>query len=122
MYIILPKQFNPWKVAPMIGSIVVVGVLTFWALHSVKTEQMNMQNCLIWELMFYKFKLDCNTKEVTKNVSCAQSEGTVDCSIVTRWYKKFCLSCKNLYNQPWPSRPKKMDFKAMLQDRSKSGE
>ena len=34
--------------------------------------------------------------EATKNIYCMKSKGAVDHSPVTRWFKKFCLSCKNL--------------------------
>ena len=48
MYIMLPKQFNPWEVLAVIGSIVVVGVLTRCALlHSVCDFKMNVQHSLI---------------------------------------------------------------------------
>ena len=51
-----PKQFRPWK---QVSNIVVVGVLTLSALrHSdLKAAQMNMQHCLIQELMLYDYKL-----------------------------------------------------------------
>ena len=56
---------------------------------------MNMQHSLIWEFMLYKFKLGHNAMKAAKNI-CAKDEGAVDHSTVTRWFKKFCLGCKNL--------------------------
>ena len=35
----------------------------------------------------------------TKNICCAKGNGTVDHNTITRWFKKFCLACKNLDNQ-----------------------
>ena len=71
----------------MVGSIVVVGVLTCTMLHSMcnlKATQMNMQHNLIQELMLYKFQLGCIGAEATKNTCCVKSEGTVNHSTVTR--------------------------------------
>ena len=56
----------------MLGSIVVVGVLTCPALfHSVgdlKAVQMNVQHSLIQEFMLYKFELDHSNTETSKNI------------------------------------------------------
>ena len=64
MYIMRLKQFKLLNV---------VSALTCCALlHSVcnlKATQMNMQHCLIWELVLYKFEL-----EVTINIVCSWSE------------------------------------------------
>ena len=57
----------------------------------LKTAQMNGQHSLIQELMLYNFKLDHNTMKATKNICFAKSEGTVDHSTVTRWFKKIPL-------------------------------
>ena len=43
---------------------------------------------IIWELKLYMFQLHNNT-EVTKNICCLKSEGAVDYSTVTRWFKIF---------------------------------
>ena len=55
------KQFEVQKVPIMVGSIMVVGVLTHYALlHSVgdlKAVQMNDQHGLTQKLMLYKFEL-----------------------------------------------------------------
>ena len=51
---------------------------------------MNMQHSLILELTLYDFKLGHNIAEAIKNI-CAKSEGTIDLSTVTRWFKKFGL-------------------------------
>ena len=103
MYITWLKQFKLWKVPTVVGSIVVVGVLTHCALlHSMcdlKFTQMNMQHSLIWELMLYKYKLSHNTMEATKNICCAKGEEVVDHSTVTRWWNKFCSGCKNCNDQ-----------------------
>ena len=57
---------------------------------------MNVQCNLIQELMLYEIEMGHNDAEVTKNICCAKGEGAVDHSQVTRWFKKFCLCCKNL--------------------------
>ena len=100
-------------------SIMVIGVLTCCALlHSMcdlKATQMNMQCSLIWKLMLYEFKLDYNTVDATKNICGTKYGGTIDHNTVTRWFKKFCLGCKNLDDQTRSSRPKAMDSKAIFQ-------
>ena len=53
-----------------------------------------MQHCLIHR--HYKFELCHNAVEAIKNISCTKVEGTVDHIIVTRWFKKSYLGCKNL--------------------------
>ena len=65
-------------------------------------------------MMFYEFELVHNTKEVTKNFSCAKGEGVVDHSTVTRWFKKFHSSGKNIDNQARSGSPKTMDSETML--------
>ena len=49
--------------------------------------------------MLYKFKLGQNVKEATKNICFVEGEGTIGQSIVSRFFKKFCLSFKILNNQ-----------------------
>ena len=60
--------------------------LTYYALpHSVcdlKAAQMDVQCCLIWELMLNKFEQGPNTSESTTNIS-AKGEGTVNSNTVT---------------------------------------
>ena len=46
--------------------------------------------------MVYKFELDHNTGEATKNIGCLESDGAVDHRTVTRWFKKYHSDCKNL--------------------------
>ena len=75
------------KVPGVVGSIMVVGVLTSCALLycvcDLKAAQMNMDCCLIWKLMLYKFKLDHNTAEATKNICYAKGQSVVDHGTVT---------------------------------------
>ena len=65
----------------MFGSIVVVGVLTRYAvLHSawdLKAVRMNVHHSLIQELMFYEFGLNHNAMEATKNTFYAKNEGAL---------------------------------------------
>ena len=78
------KLFKPWKVPALVGSIMVVSVLTCALLPSMcelKATQMNMPYSLIWELILYKFELGHNAEEATKNI-CVKGEGAVDYSTV----------------------------------------
>ena len=83
MYITRPKQFKWWQVTTTVGHIIVVGVLTHYALlhfvSNLKATQMNMQHSLICELSFTSFEQCYNTTEATKNICCT----------VTRWLKYF---------------------------------
>ena len=76
---------------------------------------MNMQHCLILELILYKFELSHDTVEATKNICCAKDEDGVDHSRVTRWFKKFPLGFQNLDNQASSVWSKSVDFKTVLQ-------
>ena len=78
------------------------------------------QCSLIQELMLYKFELGYYTTEITATIRSAKVEGTVDCSTVTSWFKKFCLDCKNLNYQVSSNRPKSMDCLAVLQVKEKN--
>ena len=103
-------------VPTVVGSILIVGVLTHCALvlsmYDLKAAQVNVQHSLIWEFMLYKFTLCHKAAEATKNICCAKSEEIIDQSTVTRWFKKFHSG----YNsQVRSSRPKIIDSKAMLQ-------
>ena len=65
--------------------------------------------------MLYEFKLGHNAAEATKNICCVKGEGTVDYNTVTRWFKKFCLGCKNCNDQARLGRPKTMNSEDLLQ-------
>ena len=58
-----------------------------------------MQCSLIWEFMLYKFKLSHDDAEVTKNNFYIKGESPVNHSTVAKCLKRFCLGCKNLYDQ-----------------------
>ena len=64
--------------------------------------------------MLYKFKLGHNATKATKRICCAKSEGAVDHRIVTRWFKKFYLVCKNFNNLARSGSPKSKDSLAVL--------
>ena len=61
--------------------------------------------------MLYKLKLSHNTTEETKNICFVK----VNSSLVTRWFKKFSLVCKNLNNQAKSNRFKTMDSEIVFQ-------
>ena len=107
------KQFKPWKSPTVHGSILVVDALTHCALLQSKCDlkavQKNMQYSLIWELILYKFQLDHDTMEATKNICYTKDNGTVNYFTITRLFKKFCWGCKNLNNQS------KLDCETVLQ-------
>ena len=63
--------------------------------------------------MLYKFDMDHNTVEATKNNSYAKSEGAVNHSTLTRRLKKLQLGCKNLNNQVRSGWPKNVDSNAI---------
>ena len=118
-YVLWPNQLKPWEVPAVIGSIVVVDVLTCCALlHFVcdlKAIDMNRGSNLIQELVLYEFEQDhCMTK-ASKNVCCVKSEGPVDHCTITRLFKEFSLSCKNIDNHAMSVRPKTVCSEAMLQ-------
>ena len=60
--------------------------------------------------MFFDFKQFNNAAEDTK-----ESESAVDHSTLTRWFKKFWSSCKNLDDQARSVRPKSVACKTLLQ-------
>ena len=71
----------------MVGSIVVVSVLTcalLCSIYDMKAIKMNMQQSFIRKLMLHKFKLSYNTKEATKNIYCEKDKVAVDHNTVTR--------------------------------------
>ena len=76
---------------------------------------MNVQRKLIQELMLNVFKLDHNALEATKNVCYAKGESAVDLCTVTRWFKKFHLSCKNVTDQAKSGWSKIMESEVVLQ-------
>ena len=97
----------------------VVGVLThcplLYFLCDLKPSQMNVQHNLIQQIMPYDFEMSHNAAEATKNICCTKDERAVDHSIITRWFKKFCLGCKNLNNQAMSGGPKTVDSEAVWQ-------
>ena len=70
VYIMLLKQTKPWEVLTKVDSVVIVSTLTLCVLlHSrldLKAPQMNVQHCLVQELVLYEFELGHNTKEANK--------------------------------------------------------
>ena len=76
------------------------------SMRDLKAAQMNVQNSLIQELIFYKFELGYNTMEATKDICFVKSEDEVDHRTVTKWSKNFHSGCKNLDNQAKLCRPK----------------
>ena len=90
----------------MVGSIVVVGVLTCCALlHSMcdlKATQVTVQYSLIGNLCFMSSKW-------AKNICFTKGEDTVDHNTVTRWLKKFGSDYRNLNNQARSGRAKTVD-------------
>ena len=108
------KQFKSWRVPIVVSSIVVVSTLTRCVLlHSVcnfKAVQMDVQRCLIRELILYEFELDHNASaEEIKNIWRVKEENAV-----IRWLKKFRSSCTNRNNQTRSVKPKSMDPEAVL--------
>ena len=81
-------------------------------LNCVPNQNTFCYRSLIWELMLYKFKLDYNAAEATKNIWSGKGEGVVDNNTATRWFKKVCFGCKNFTRS---SRPKNMDSETGLQ-------
>ena len=103
------KQFNQWNIPTVVGSIVVVGVLTHSALlHSVcdsKATQMKAQEIILilyWAITPWK-----QPKEFVV--------WKVKTKLITVYFKKFCSSYKNFNNRTRSGKPKTMDFKAVLQ-------
>ena len=115
-FIMLLKLFKLWKLPTVVGSIMLVGVLTCCALlHlmcDLKPTKMNVQCSLIQELMLHEFKLDHKAVKTTKNIFNMKGEGSVDHHNTVI---KFCSACKNLIDQAKSSRAKIMDSEAMLQ-------
>ena len=110
MYITWTNLFKLRKWPVVIGSIAVGGALTYCALLQsvcyLKTALMNLQHCLIHELMIYA--------KITENIYCVKGICAVDPNIVIRWLKRFCLGCKNLDNQARSGRPKTVNSKTVL--------
>ena len=76
--------------------------------------QMNTQRRLIEELEIYKFELGYYAPEETKNICWANSKNTVNCSIVTKWFKKFRSVCKNLDVQEGVDMPKIVGLESLI--------
>ena len=74
--------------------------------------QMNVQHSLIWEFMFYKFKLGQNNTHKQPKTFVEQKAKV---QLITRWLKKFCLAWKNIDDQVVLDRLKTIDSEAMLQ-------
>ena len=77
------------RVPNVVGCIVVVGAHCILFHSDLEAAQMNMQHCLIHELMLYKFELGHNTIEVTKSIFHVKGEGTDDHRPATVWFKQF---------------------------------
>ena len=105
-YMLVCSEHITQKVLTVVGSIVVLGVLTylvlFHSLWDLKAIQRNMQHSLIWELMLNKFGHSHKPREATIDICFMKDEDTVDHSIVTRWFQKFCSVFKNVSNQARP--------------------
>ena len=115
----MTKAVQPVVVLHCVDSIVIVGVLTRYALlHFMcdfKAAQMNIRHSLIRELMLYNFELGHNTTETTKNICCVKGKSTIDHSTVTRWFKRFCSESKSLNNLAKTGKPKIVDLEATFQ-------
>ena len=70
------KKFKALYIPTVVDSIVISCVLTRCALlhfvYDIKIAQIKVQCCLIWELKIYKFELDQNAVEVSKNICCVK--------------------------------------------------
>ena len=69
---------------------------------------------LSWEIRVYEFKWGHNFVEATKKICCMKGKGEVDHFSLNRWFKKFCLGCKNLDDQARLGMPKAMDSEPIL--------
>ena len=76
-------------VQAVVGSIMVVGALTYWALlhcEWFESQQMNVQSSQIRELRLYEFEQGHNAAESNKNICCTKGDGAVDhCTVVAYW-------------------------------------
>ena len=79
------------------------------AVHNF-TYLMNAQYSWIQEFMLCEFDQGHNAMEATKNICCTKSEGAVNHSTVSRWFKKFCKGCKNLDDKARSGRPYECGF------------
>ena len=75
---------------------------------------MYVQRSLIQESMLYKFKLSHNVSEATENICYEKCEGGGYPSALTRRFDKFCKGCNNFDDQVRSSKPKSVDFEAVL--------
>ena len=89
MYITWPKQF---KLPTLVGIMIVGALACSNLLHSMcelKIAQINLQCCLIQELMLNKFDQGNNIMEATKkHLLC--KKWRCSNSTITGWLKKFC--------------------------------
>ena len=81
VYITRPNQFKRWKVSAFVDRKMVLSALILcMLLHSVcdlKAAQMNVERCLIKELIHSEWQLSYNAAEAAYN-SCANGESLVD--------------------------------------------
>ena len=104
------KQFKPWKVSTVVGSIEVIGghivngfiLCVIWKLNQWMCNVVYISNfCFMssnWGIMPGK---------ATENICCTKGEKIVDHSTINWWLKKFCLGYKNLNDLAMLSRPKR---------------
>ena len=78
-------------------------------MYDLKAAKMNVKRTLNRNFIHYKFELDHNAAEATKSICCEKDKGTVDCNTVSRGFKKFCSSWKNLDDQANLGQSKSVD-------------
>ena len=101
-YISWPKQFKLWKVLTMVGSILVVGMLTCCALlHSMcelKAAQLNMQHIIIsrTSILWVPTGLITPPQKQPKPFVVQKVKGyLIHCKVI-RWSRNFALVARNL--------------------------
>ena len=67
------------------------------------------------EFMLYKCELGHNAEEATKCICYSKGDGAVDHNALNKWFKKFCLGCKNLNDQARLCWPKILDYEPSRQ-------
>ena len=75
---------------------------------------MNVQHHLIPKIMLYELELGHDAVEATSNICCAKEVDKVDYGTITRCFKKFCSSCKNLDDRVRTGRAKAVGSKAIF--------
>ena len=88
-----------------------------WSVCHVNNEAalMNNKSSLIREHLLYEFEVDFNAAEASKKIGVTQREDAVDHSTLSRWFKKFHLSCKNVDDQVNLGRLKNVNVQPVLQ-------